>query len=98
MSVGGSGCRYREGLRGSEGFARQQVYPGFFYDTGITAQGGGIPGLLSPGPSPLGAPTTATTVDIDAQEETLNNNPTARIGDSNTWVNLGSFSSRTAAS
>jgi feruloyl esterase len=41
----------------------------------------------------LGAPTTATTLDIDAQEEALNNNPTARIGDSYTWVNLGSFSS-----
>jgi hypothetical protein len=82
-----------KGFAGPKDSRGKQVYPGFFYDTGITAQGGGIPGLLSPGPSPLGAPTTATTLDIDAQEETLNNNPTARIGDSNTWVNLGSFSS-----
>ena len=33
-----------------------QVYPGFPYDTGITASTGGIPGLLSPGQSPLGPP------------------------------------------
>ena len=82
-----------KGFEGPKDSRGKQVYPGFFYDTGITAQGGGIPGVLSPGQSPLGAPTTATTLDIDAQEETLNNNPTARIGDSNTWVNLGSFSS-----
>jgi feruloyl esterase len=42
-----------------------QVYPGFFFDTGITATGGGIPGLLASGNSPLGPPTTATTQDID---------------------------------
>ena len=36
-----------------------QVYPGFFFDTGITATGGGIPGLLATGNSPLGPPTTA---------------------------------------
>jgi hypothetical protein len=82
-----------KGFAGPKDSRGKQVYPGFFYDTGITAQGGGIPGLLSPGPSPLGAPTTATTLDIDAQEETVNNNPTARIGDSFTWVNLNSFSS-----
>jgi Tannase and feruloyl esterase len=82
-----------KGFAGPKDSRGKQVYPGFFYDTGITAQGGGIPGLLSPGPSPLGNPTAATTLDIDAQEETANNNPTARIGDSYTWVNLDSFSS-----
>ena len=82
-----------KGFAGPKDARGKQVYPGFFYDTGITAQGGGIPGLLSPGPSPLGTPTAATTLDIDAQEETLSNNPTARIGDSYTWVNLNSFAS-----
>ena len=82
-----------KGFAGPKDSRGKQVYAGFFYDTGITAQGGGIPGLLSPGPSPLGAPTTATTIDIDAQEATADNNPTARIGDSYTWVNLDSFSS-----
>jgi hypothetical protein len=70
-----------------------QVYPGFFFDTGITASGGGIPGLLGTGASPLGAPTTAVQQDIDADVARVNFNPTAIIGDSWTWTNLSSFSS-----
>ena len=70
-----------------------QVYPGFFFDTGITATGGGIPGLLASGNSPLGPPTTATQQDIDAEAARVNSNPTALIGDSWTWTNLGTFSS-----
>lgn len=70
-----------------------QVYPGFFFDTGITASGGGIPGLLGTGASPLGAPTAAVQQDIDADVARVNSNPTAIIGDSWTWTNLSSFSS-----
>jgi feruloyl esterase len=70
-----------------------QVYPGFFFDTGITASGGGIPGLLGSGTSPLGAPTTAVEQDIDADAARVNSNPTAILGDSWTWTNLSSFSS-----
>jgi hypothetical protein len=70
-----------------------QVYPGFFFDTGITATGGGIPGLLASGNSPLGPPSTATQQDIDAEAARVNSNPTALIGDSWTWTNLNTFSS-----
>jgi feruloyl esterase len=70
-----------------------QVYPGFFFDTGITATGGGIPGLLATGNSPIGPPTTAVQQDIDADAARVNSNPTALIGDSWTWTNLGTFSS-----
>jgi feruloyl esterase len=70
-----------------------QVYPGFFFDTGITTSGGGIPGLLGSGNSPLGPPTTAVQQDIDAEAARVNSNPTAIIGDSWTWTNLSSFSS-----
>ncbi|MEO5924218.1 MAG: tannase/feruloyl esterase family alpha/beta hydrolase [Bryobacteraceae bacterium] len=69
-----------------------QVYPGFFFDTGITATGGGIPGLIATGTSPLGAPTKATTQDIDAEARTVDSNPVSRIGDSYSWTNLSSFS------
>jgi pimeloyl-ACP methyl ester carboxylesterase len=69
------------------------VYPGFFFDTGITATGGGIPGLLASGNSPLGPPTTAVQQDIDADASRVNSNPTAIIGDSWTWTNLSTFSS-----
>ena len=70
-----------------------QVYPGFFFDTGITATGGGIPGLLATGNSPIGPPTTAVQQDIDAEAARVNSNPTSLIGDSWTWTNLNTFSS-----
>jgi hypothetical protein len=40
-----------------------QVYPGYFYDTDITAVNG--PGLLRPGAGLFGPPSTAMTVDVD---------------------------------
>ena len=82
-----------KGFAGPKDSRGRQVYAGWFYDTGIAAQGGGIPGLLNPGPSPVGGPTVATTQDVDAEVATVDIHPTARIGDSNTWVNLNSFSS-----
>jgi feruloyl esterase len=80
-----------KGFAGPKDSHGRQVYPGFFFDTGIAAQGGGIPGLLNPGPSPVGGPTVATTQDIDAQAATVDNNPVSRIGESYSWVNLNSF-------
>ncbi|HWE48934.1 MAG TPA: tannase/feruloyl esterase family alpha/beta hydrolase [Bryobacteraceae bacterium] len=82
-----------KGFAGPKDSKGRQVYPGFFYDTGISAQGGGIPGLLNPGPSPVGGPTAATTQDVDAEAAVADNNPVGRIGDSYSWVNLNSFSS-----
>jgi Tannase and feruloyl esterase len=41
-----------------------QVYPGFLYDTGITASGP-IRGILSPGPGIFGPATTAMEVDVE---------------------------------
>jgi feruloyl esterase len=81
-----------KGFAGPKTASGKQVYPGFFYDTGIAAQVG-IPGLLNPGPSPVGGPTVATKQDVDAEAAVVDNNPTARIGDSYSWVNLNSFSS-----
>lgn len=42
------------------------VYPGFLYDTGITA-GGPIRGILSPGPGIFGPATTAMEVDVEKE-------------------------------
>jgi feruloyl esterase len=44
-----------------------QVYPGFLYDTGITASGGGIRGILSPGPGIFGPAPTAMEVDVEKE-------------------------------
>ena len=70
-----------------------QVYPGFFFDTGLTATGGGIPGLLATGSSPIGPPTAAVEQNIDAEAATVNSNPVSMLGDSASWVNLNTFSS-----
>lgn len=43
-----------------------QVYPGFLYDTGITA-GAPIRGILSPGPGIFGPATTAMEVDVEKE-------------------------------
>lgn len=43
-----------------------QVYPGFLYDTGITATSG-IRGILSPGPGIFGPATTAMELDVERQ-------------------------------
>lgn len=51
------------GPRTSEGF---QVYPGFLYDTGITAKSP-IPGILTPGSGIFGPPTTAMEVDVEKE-------------------------------
>jgi hypothetical protein len=70
-----------------------QIYPGFLYDTGITASGQGIPGLLSPGPGPLGPPTLSTELDVDKEVSRLAADPRT-IGDTRSWTNLGTFSAR----
>jgi len=81
------------GFAGPKDSRGNPVYSGFFFDTGITATGGGIPGLLASGNSPLGPPSAAVQQDIDAEAARVNSNPTAIIGDSWTWTNLSSFSS-----
>jgi feruloyl esterase len=80
-----------KGFAGPKDSRGNQVYPGWFYDTGITATGGGIPGLIASGTSPLGPPPTATTQDVDADAARANDNPVSRLGDSYSWTNLNAF-------
>ncbi|HEU4626266.1 MAG TPA: tannase/feruloyl esterase family alpha/beta hydrolase [Steroidobacteraceae bacterium] len=67
-----------------------QVYPGFFYDTGIAAKVG-IPGLLNPGPSPVGPPTFETEMDVD-RAALVAATPSAAVGDTAHWTQLDTFS------
>jgi feruloyl esterase len=69
-----------------------QVYPGFAFDTGITASGGGIPGLLSPGPGPLGPANTSIEQNVDREAANAASDPRG-VGDTANWTNLNSFSS-----
>jgi feruloyl esterase len=91
------GCLTREqvnavkkGFAGPKGSRGNQVYPGFFYDTGIAASGQGIPGLLSPGPGPLGPPNLSLEIDVD-QAAASAAGAQAAISDTAGWTNLSSF-------
>jgi len=56
----------KKGFAGPKDSRGIQVYPGFFFDTGIAAQTG-IPGLLNPGPSPVGPREPPTQQDVDRE-------------------------------
>ena len=75
------------GPRASNG---RQVYPGYFYDTGITFAGQGIPGVLNGAAPPVGV-RAATTQDVDAEAAEVAI-AASTLGDSNVWTNLSSFS------
>ncbi len=84
----------RKGFAGPKNARGDAVYPGFLYDTGIAAGGpGAIPGLLNPGPSPVGPPYTATEMDVDAAAAAVEADQQATLTDS-TWLNLSTFSAR----
>jgi feruloyl esterase len=70
-----------------------QVYPGFYFDTGIAAggQGGpGIPGILHGAGPPVGGP-AAMQQDVDKEAREADSNPQAIIADTWSWTNLNSF-------
>src|SRR5690349_6161331 len=74
-----------QGPRTSTG---RQVYPGYFYDTGI-ANTQGLPGILSGPMIPEGRP-VGTTFDVDAAAfEAMD--ARAMVGDSSAWTNLSTF-------
>jgi hypothetical protein len=77
----------QRGLAGPKDSRGIQVYPGFLFDTGINAKAG-IPGLLAPGPSPVGPRTPPTTQDVDREVLAAANPLTDSVS-----TNLSSFSS-----
>jgi feruloyl esterase len=69
-----------------------QAYPSFPYDTGIGSEGPGIPGFLpSAGPSPLGPPSPALDLDVDAALGKLATNGVQLLTDTFAWTNLSGF-------
>jgi hypothetical protein len=66
----------------------RQVYPGYYYDTGIAATKG-LPGILAGPIIPEGRPVGAT-MDVEEEwEEAMD--ARAMVGDTNAWTNLSSF-------
>ena len=71
----------------------RQVYPGFLFDTGITATQG-IPGLLAGSMNPVGRPFTATDMNVDERAERAAADPQMQLTTTWGWTNLNTFSSR----
>ena len=80
----------KSAMAGPKDSKGQQVYPGFFYDTGLAAQGP-IPGLLNPGPSPVAGTNYQTKMDVDAEAAEAAANPANATGDTAHWVLLNTF-------
>jgi pimeloyl-ACP methyl ester carboxylesterase len=74
-----------QGPRTSTG---RQVYPGYFYDTGI-ANKQGLPGILAGPMIPEGRP-VGTTFDVDAAAAEAMD-ARAMAGDTSAWTNLSTF-------
>jgi feruloyl esterase len=87
----GQATAVKRALSGPRTASGRQVYPGYLYDTGITAAANGIPGVLNGAPSPVGPRVPPTTQDVDAElAQVLGEPPT--LGDTADWTNLSSFS------
>jgi pimeloyl-ACP methyl ester carboxylesterase len=76
------------GPRDSKG---RQVYPGFFFDTGI-ASTQGIPGLLHGGSSPVGPAFTDIGMDVDSAVDRALADPSESLSATSRWTNLNTFS------
>jgi len=73
------------GPKASDG---RQVYPGYLFDTGLTATRG-LPGVLVGPVIPEGTP-PGTTMNVDA-EAALQHDGRSMAGDTNAWTNLSTF-------
>lgn len=78
------------GFAGPKNSLGVSVYPGFWFDTGIT-ESQGLPGLLNPGFHPIVGKITTTEINID-QEAMNASTPAAFVGDSAYWTLLNTFS------
>jgi feruloyl esterase len=75
-------------MQGPRTTSGRQIYPGYFYDTGI-ANTQGLPGILAGPMIPEGRP-VGTRFDVDAAAfEAMD--ARAMVGDSSAWTNLSTF-------
>jgi feruloyl esterase len=71
------------------------IYPSFPWDTGIVAEGPGIPGILTTGvPTPLGPANTALAIDLDQRVQTVRSDGGQMLSDTSIWTNLSTFLDR----
>jgi hypothetical protein len=80
-----------KGFAGPKDSKGTQVYPGFYYDTGLSSTQG-IPGLLHGGLNPVGPPFAETTMDVDARAAAAAADPAEALTATSRWTNLNTFS------
>jgi feruloyl esterase len=80
-----------DGPKDSKG---RQVYPRFFYDTGIVTSGPGLPGILMPNAGSPVPPIPGFEQDVDAEARVADTDPQQVATDTATWTNLNTFSTR----
>ena len=80
-----------KGFGGPKDSKGRQVYPGFFFDTGI-ASTQGIPGLLHGGSTPVGPGFTDIGMDVDAAVERVLSDSAEPLTTTARWTNLNTFS------
>lgn len=80
----------KQGFAGPKTSRGVQVYPGFWFDTGI-ADTQGIPGLLNPGFHPVVGAIESTEMDVD-DEAMKAATAAAFVGDTAYWTLLNTFS------
>jgi pimeloyl-ACP methyl ester carboxylesterase len=81
----------KKAMLGARDFEGRQVYPGYYYDTGIAATQG-LAGLLI-GPMIPEGPAASTTMNVDADAAAAHDGR-AMLGDTNAWTNLSTFRGR----
>lgn len=73
----------------------RDTYVPYPWDTGITYAGPGLPGFLPRGQGgPLGPPTTARDIDIDARMHEVRWDAVGRLTDTAYWTNLSTYLGR----
>jgi hypothetical protein len=87
----GQAAALEKGFAGPKDSKGRQVYPGFFFDTGIAATQG-IPGLLHGGLNPVGPVFSATTMDVDAKVAGALADQGEALVATSRWTNLNTFS------
>lgn len=80
----------KQAFAGPKNARGKQVYPGFWFDTGI-AETQGIPGLLNPGTHPIFGNIETTEMDVDEAADQAAT-ASAFVGDSAYWTQLNTFS------
>jgi feruloyl esterase len=78
----------KKAMMGARDFEGRQVYPGYYYDTGISNTQG-LAGLLV-GPMIPEGPTAGTMMNVDAEAAAAHDGR-SMLGDTNAWTNLSTF-------